>query len=113
MNRTTLLTAALAVFLVVALTAFPAAATTPVPGTIVEVEDCFYSYILGGDWWSIECRYRIDGGEWRHVQQEGTAGQPELHLPGTSAMARVVERRVVFSADEDVASLHVGPRRVK
>jgi hypothetical protein len=112
MNRTTLLAAALVVFSL-SLTAAPAAATSPVPGTIVEVEDCYYSYILGGDWWSIECRYRIDGGEWRRVSQEGNAGQPELQLPGTSAMARLVDRRVVFSADEDVASLHVGSRRVK
>ena len=113
MNRITLLAAALTVFLAWSLTAGTATATSPVPGTIVEVEDCYYSYILGGDWWSIECRYRIDGGEWRRASQEGTAGQPELHLPGTSAMARVVDRRVVFSAEEDVASLHVGSRRVK
>jgi len=113
MNRTTLLAAALAVFLVPSLLIVPAAATTPVPGSTVEVEDCYYSYILGGSWWSIECRYRIDGGEWRRVCQEGNAGQPELQLPGTSAMARVVDRRVVFSAEEDVASLHVGSRRVK
>lgn len=112
MNRSLLLVSALVVCLGLVMAA-PTTATTPVPGSTVEVEDCYYSYILGGTWWSIECRYRIDGGEWRRVCQEGNTGQPELQLPGTSAMARVVDRRVVFSAEEDVASLHVGSRRVK
>jgi hypothetical protein len=111
MNRTMHL-AALGVCFVVALAA-PATATTPVPGATVEVEDCFYSYLLGGSWWSIECRYRIDGGEWRRASQEGTSGQPEMQLSGTSVTAQVVDRRVVFSAAEDVASLRVGSRRVK
>jgi hypothetical protein len=113
MNRSPWLVTALAVCLLVSLAALPAAATTPVPGVTVEVEDCYYSYVIGGSWWSIECRYRIDGGEWRFVSQEGTSGQPELLLPGTSVHAQVVDRRVVFSAEEDVASLRVGSRRVK
>jgi hypothetical protein len=113
MNRSMLLVAALAVLSLGHSLAAPAGATTPVPGVTIEVEDCYYSYILGGSWWSLECRYRIDDGEWRQVSQEGTSGQPELLLPGTSVHARVVDRRVEFSAEGDVATIHVGSRRVK
>jgi hypothetical protein len=111
MVRTRLLFVALALCLVGL--AGPSRATTRLPGTRIEVEDCSYTYLLGGSWWSIECRYRIDGGEWLRAYQEGTSGQPEMRLAATSVQAQVVNRRVVFSAEEDVASLHVGPRRVK
>jgi hypothetical protein len=90
-----------------------ALATTTLPGSTVEVEDCYYSFSLGGSWWSLECRYRIDGGEWRRAYQEGSGGEPELHLPGTSVHARCVNLRVEFSADEDVISLRVGSRQIK
>ncbi len=90
-----------------------AKATTRTAGTSIEIEDCSYTYLLGGSWWSIECRYRIDGGEWLRAYQEGTSGEPAMRLPATSVQAQVINRRVVFSAEEDVASLHVGSRRVK
>jgi hypothetical protein len=106
-----LFAAALAVCLAGA--SVPAAATTRTPGTTIEVEDCFYSRVLGGSWWSLECRYRIDGGEWLRAYAEGTSGPPELRLPATSVQAQVVGSRVVFSAEEDVATLTVGSRRVK
>ena len=102
-----------AAFLALHLLAHPVAATTPVRGSAVEVEDCFYSFALGGSWWSLECRYRIDGGEWQRAYQEGAGGEAELKLPGTSVRARSVDSRVEFTADDDVASLRVGLRRVK
>ena len=102
-----------AAFLALHLASHPVAAETPVRGSAVEVEDCFYSYALGGSWWSLECRYRIDGGEWQRAYQEGAGGDAELKLAGTSVRARGVGGRVEFSADDDVASLRVGPRRVK
>jgi hypothetical protein len=111
MFRTMLLTAALAL----CLSSLPAAAvaTTRVPGTTIEVEDCYYTRVLGDSWWSLECRYRIDGGEWLRAYAEGNDGQPELRLPATSVQAQVVDSRVKFSAEEDVTSLIVGSRRVK
>ena len=111
MFRNILLAGALAVCL--AGPALPVHATTRLPGTQIEVEDCYYTYVLGGSWWSIECRYRIDGGEWHRACQEGTSGSPEMRLPATSVQARVVDSRVVFSAEEDVATLLVNSRRVK
>lgn len=111
MFRALLFAAALAVCL--AGPTVSAQATTRVPGTTIEVEDCFYTRLLGGSWWSLECRYRIDGGEWMQAYAEGTSGQPELRLPATSVHAQVVGKRVEFSAEEDVASLTVGSRRVK
>jgi hypothetical protein len=112
MLRIRLLAAALALCLV-GTWAAPVYSTTRAAGTTIEVEECYYSYLLGGSWWSIECRYRIDGGEWLRAYQEGTSGSPQMRLPATSVQAQVVDRRVVFSAEEDVASLHVGSRRVK
>jgi hypothetical protein len=113
MVRFLLLAAALAVALGVSPLA-PAHAETPYHrGSTVEVEDCFYSFELGSSWWSLECRYRVDGGEWQRAYREGTGGMPELHLPGTSVTAHELDRRIEFTADDDVASLRVGPRRVK
>jgi hypothetical protein len=115
MNRPLLLAAALAVGLwsLSTLVSLPAWATTPTNGTRIEIADCQYTYVLGGEAWSIECRYRIDEGEWRHITSSGNGGSWELRLPGTSVQGTVVESRIQWSFGDEVASLRVGARQVK
>ena len=107
MSRSLLLAAALLVC------ALPAKADSLPSGTQVEVAECYYTFSLDGSWWSLECRYRIDEGEWRTAYQEGRTGEAELHLPGTSVQARGSDYRIHWSFDNDVGSLHVGSQRLK
>jgi hypothetical protein len=118
MNRSLAPAAALAVCFVVLLAPIaglqsPAAATTRTPGSLVEVAQCEYSYVVGSDQWWIECRYRIDEGEWRTAATQGKGGVWELRLPGTSVEATVVDYKIQWSYGDDLGSLRVGARQVK
>jgi hypothetical protein len=118
MNRSLKMAAALAVCLPVIVSICPgwetlAAATTRVPGSFIEIVDCQYSYVVGGEEWSVECRYRIDEGEWRTASSRGSGGVWELRLPGTSVQATVVDYKVQWSYGDEVGSLRVGARQVK
>jgi hypothetical protein len=118
MNRSLAPAAALSACLMVSLIAFPglqspAAATTRAPGSLVEIADCEYSYIVGGEEWSVQCRYRIDEGEWRTARSQGSGGVWELRLPGTSVQATVVDYKIEWSFGDEISSLRVGTRQVK
>jgi hypothetical protein len=93
--------------------ALPAQADSLPSGSKVEVAECYYTFSLDGSWWSLECRYRIDEGEWRTASQEGRTGEAELQLPGTGVQARGSNFRIEWSFDNDVGSLQVGSLRLK
>jgi hypothetical protein len=118
MNRSLAPAAALAACLSIVLsscpaTQSPASATTRAPGSLVEIADCQYSYVVGGDEWSVECRYRIDEGEWRVAKSSGSGGVWELRLSGTSVQATVVDYKIQWSYGDEISSLRVGTRQVK
>lgn len=91
----------------------PAAAESAVPGSIVEIDEYFYSYYLGGDGWELECRYRVDGGQWQSAFASGDGSERRLRLPGTSVEGAVVGHLVEWTCDEDVTRMWIGTRRVR
>lgn len=118
MNRSLASAAVLAVCLTIVLASHQAiqssaSATTRAAGSHVEITDCQYTYVVGGDDWSVECRYRIDEGEWRVAKSSGSGGVWELRLPGTSVQATVVDYKIQWSYGDEISSLRVGTRQVK
>lgn len=91
----------------------PAAAESAVPGSVVEIDEFFYSFYLGGDDWELECRYRIDGGEWRTARAAGEGSERQLKLPGTSVEGNASGYLVDWTCGEDVARMWIGARRVR
>ena len=91
----------------------PAEAITVAPGSTVEIEDFSYSYYLDGSWWSLECRYRIDEGPWQTAHCQGTGGDRQLQLPGTSVYARAAGNKIEWSFGYDVGMVRVGSRQLK
>lgn len=101
------------VFLWALLGTVPAEAITVARGSTVEIEEFSYSYYLDGSWWSLECRYRIDEGPWQTAFCQGTGGDRQLQLPGTSVLARADGNEIEWSFSYDVGVVRVGSRQLK
>jgi hypothetical protein len=90
----------------------PADARSPLPGATVEIEQYYYTFYLGGSGWSLECRYRVDEGEWLTAAAEGSGEERILRLPGTSVQATAEGFDVRWSCGDEVVSLRIGEERV-
>lgn len=92
----------------------PAWAEHPVPGSIIEIEDYAYSFYLGEyGGWSLECKYRVDGGSWQTAVASGDGQERRLRLPGTSVYGTARGQMVHWTCDDDVSRLWVGPTRAR
>ena len=86
----------------------------PVRGSTIEIEDFAYTFYLGGDGgWSLECKYRVDGGPWQTAAASGEGNERRLRLPGTSVHGIAAGQTVNWSCDDDVTRLWVGPTRAR
>lgn len=92
--------------LLVSIVALPLAAKPVSQGVTVEIEAFEYSYYLGRDDWSMQCRYRVDGGEWRTILASGAGLERELHIPGTTVhVGDPGNRTLQWDHGEDVREL--------
>jgi hypothetical protein len=77
-------------------------------GCSVEIDSFSYSYVLGGQSWSMECRYRLDGGEWRQASSDGKGGTRLLQIPGTTVRVEDPgDRTLDWTYGDDVQSLRI------
>jgi hypothetical protein len=84
----------------------PLWATPASQGVTVEIDAFEYSYYLGGDEWSMRCRYRIDGGEWRAAAASGSGADRELRFPGTTVrVGDPGDRSLQWNHEGDVREL--------
>jgi hypothetical protein len=96
-------------FLALCIGADEAALTPARNGTLVEIAECQISWWPWDDVKAIHCNYRIDEGEWKHIQSSKAPEYPELFLPGTSVHLAVIDGYFYAQADEDVRELRWVP----
>lgn len=75
-------------------------------GVTVEIDDFRYTFDLGGDEWSMQCRFRIDGSEWRTASTSGAGPERELLIPGTTVrVGDPGDRTLQWDHGDDVREL--------
>lgn len=75
-------------------------------GVTVEIGSFEYTYYLSADDWSMTCRYRVDGSEWRTATSSGQGAERALQIPGTTVhVGDPGDRTLRWNHDGDVREL--------
>jgi hypothetical protein len=91
---------------IVSIAAGPLWAKPASHGVTVEIDAFEYSYYLSGDDWSMQCLYRVDGGEWRTASSSGRGPERALQIPGTTIhVGDPGDRSLQWNHDDDVREL--------
>ena len=90
----------------VSIAAGPLGAKPASHGVTVEIDAFEYTYYLSADDWSMTCRFRVDGGEWRQATSSGRGADRALKIPGTTVhVGDPGDRTLQWDHDDDVREL--------
>jgi hypothetical protein len=110
MLRRLLLAAALVSLITGPLSTGPLWAKPVSSGVTVEIGEFAYTYYLSADDWSMTCRYRVDGGEWRTATSSGQGAERALQIPGTTVhVGDPGDRSLQWNHEGDVRELRFEP----